>query len=260
MSEEEVQSTEPEQQVETEEVSRETEPVMERPEIIPEKFWNAEAGEINLEDMAKSYAHLEKFASGKTEDMKESVIAELTEEARANAPEEANLYAVPKLVEGITEEMVEANPLTNWWREKCFEGGASQEEFEDGVNQYIDTMMSNQPDLNAEVEKLGENSTDRLNAVNAWASSFFPPEEYETIAGTLGQTAQGIAALERMQESMNSSNVRSEAVAQPERELGVNDVKEMMNDKRYYDQRHRDKDYVNRVDQAWARLNMAGKV
>ena len=202
MSEEEVQGIAPEQQVETEEVSRETEPVMERPEIIPEKFWNAEAGEINLEDMAKSYAHLE----------------------------------------------------------KCFEGGASQEEFEDGVNQYIDTMMSNQPDLNAEVEKLGENSTDRLNAVNAWASSFFPPEEYETIAGTLGQTAQGIAALERMQESMNSSNVRSEAVAQPERELGVNDVKEMMNDKRYYDQRHRDKEYVNRVDQAWARLNMAGKV
>lgn len=256
------ETAEPVQQ--TDEVSRETseveQEVMERPEIIPEKFWNAETGEINLEDMAKSYHHLEKFASGKKDEMRDSIMAELTEEARSASPEEPSGYELPPLVEGITEEMVEENPLTAWWREQCHDRGYTNEEFQDGVNKYIDNMMSNQPNLEVEVEKLGENANDRLNAVNAWASSFFPPEEYETIANTLGTSAQGIQALERMQESMSSGNMRSENVAQPERELSVEDVKEMMNDKRYYDQRHRDASYVERVNQAWNRLNMSGKV
>jgi hypothetical protein len=39
----------------------------------------------------------------------------------------------------------------------------------------------------------------------------------------------------------------------------VDDVKQMMTDKRYYDQRHRDTSYVKQVDEAWARLNRAGK-
>ena len=59
------------EQTPEQEVSRETSEVMERPEIIPEKFWNSESGEVNLEDMAKSYAHLEKFASGKRDEMKD---------------------------------------------------------------------------------------------------------------------------------------------------------------------------------------------
>jgi len=37
-------------------------------------------------------------------------------------------------------------------------------------------------------------------------------------------------------------------------------VKQMMNDKRYFDSRFRDRDYVKKVDDAWARLNNAGKV
>ena len=48
----------------TEEVSRETSdvPIPERPEHIPEKFWNAETGEVKTEDLAKSYINLEKFS------------------------------------------------------------------------------------------------------------------------------------------------------------------------------------------------------
>jgi hypothetical protein len=247
----------------TEDVSRETseqQEVMDRPEIIPEKFWNADTGEINLEDMAKSYNHLEKFASGKKDEMRESLIAELTQEARELAPEEPSGYELPKLVEGVTEDMVEANPLTDWWRAQCHERGYSQEDFQDGINKYIDTMMGNQPNLDAEVERLGENANDRINAVNAWASSFFPPEEFDVIASSLGTSAEGIAALERMQESMQSVSGRSEQVAQPERELGIDDVKAMMNDPRYHDPRHRETSYVERVNQAWNRLNMSGKI
>lgn len=262
MAEEQAPATEEvaQEQPAEEEVSRETSEVMEKPEIIPEKFWNNETGEINLEDMAKSYAHLERFASGKKDEMKDSIIAELETEAREGLPEDSKGYKLPKLVEGITEEMVEANPLTGWWRERCHEIGLNQEQFEDGINQYVDFMQSSLPDIDSEMEKLGENANDRLNAVNSWAQSFFPPEEFEAIVSTLGTSAQGIAVLERIQDSMKSSMGRSESVAQPERELSIADVKQMMNDKRYYDSRHRDADYVRKVDEAWARLNTAGKV
>lgn len=36
-----------------------------RPEHIPEKFWDAEKGEVRVEDLAKSYSELEKAKSGK---------------------------------------------------------------------------------------------------------------------------------------------------------------------------------------------------
>ncbi len=259
MAEEQAPAEEAQQ---TEEVSRETteQEVMERPEIIPEKFWNNETGEINLEDMAKSYHHLEKFASGKKDEMKDSIIAELQTEAREGLPEDSTGYDLPKLVEGITEEMVEANPLTGWWRDRCHEMGLNQEQFEDGINQYVDMMQSGQINVEEEMSKLGENANDRVNAINSWAQSFFPPEEFETIVNTLGTTAQGIGVLERIQDSMRSNIGNSENVAQPERELGIDDVKAMMNDKRYFDQRHRDASYVKKVDEAWARLNRAGKV
>ncbi len=263
MSEEQAPVTEEVAQEQTEDVSRETTEQTEqavRPEIIPEKFWNAETGEINVGDLAHSYNNLEKMVSGKQDAMREQVMAELTEEARSQAPEEPSGYNLPPLVEGITEEMVESNPMTAWWRDQCYERGYSEEDFQDGINKYIETMMSGQPNLEAEVERLGENATDRLNAVNAWASSYFPPEEYEVLAATLGQSAEGITILERMQAGLTGNRSQASQVAQPERELGIDDVKQMMNDKRYFDQRHRDPAYVKKVDDAWNRLNLSGKV
>ena len=246
----------------TQDVSRETSdvPIPERPEYVPEKFWDEETGETNIEELGKSYINLEKFSTGKKDEMRDSIIAEIEQEAMADLPETKEAYELPKLVEGVTEEMVEENPLTSWWREKCFNTGATQEDFQDGINQYVDFMLGSRPNLEQEVERLGENANDRINAVNSWAESTFPPEQFETIVGTLGTSAQGIAVLETIMDMQKSNMGRSEEVARPERELTVDDVKTMMNDKRYFDPRHRDNAYVKQVDQAWARLNNAGKV
>ena len=37
----------------------------ERPENVPEKFWNQETGEIRTDELLKSNEHLEKFVGGK---------------------------------------------------------------------------------------------------------------------------------------------------------------------------------------------------
>lgn len=237
---------EPEQQ--TEDVSRETLDASDRPEWLPEKFGSPE-------DMAKSYGELEKLIGGKKEDFKDIILTELAEESRAEAPETAEAYELPSLVEGISEEMVNENPLTEWWRGRCHEIGATNEEFQDGINQYIDKLMlPNQPNLEGEVEKLGENAQERLDHVTNFAQTFFSPEQFELVSATLGTSAEGIEALERIQEATKSSMSRSNAVAQPEKQLTLGEVREMMKDKRYYDPRHKDVSYIKRVDDAFARL------
>ena len=227
-----------------------TEP-MERPDFIPEKFWNTETGEINIEEFGKSYLNLEKYVGGKKDELREVIINELSEEADSEKPES---YELPALPDGITEEMLHENPMAQWWAEHCDENAYSQEVFEEGINKYIDSFIGQQPDLNREMEKLGENANARLDAVNSWASSFFSPEEYEAVATTLGATAEGIEALERMMQTTVQSVSRANTVAQADRPLTLDDVRNMMKDKRYFDPKERDQSFVKKVDEAFARL------
>ena len=223
-------------------------PQEERPEHIPEKFWKD--GAVDYNEMAKSYTQLESYAGGKEETIKEKLIEELANEHAENIPE---TYELPALPEGINEEMVNDNPMTEWWNGIAKENGFTQEEYEAGINTYVEMMQSQQPNIEAEMEALGENANSRLDAVNAWASKNFPPEEFEAIQYSLGTSAQGIQALERMME-MGQSGVRSEQYAQPEKQLTMADARAMMQDKRYFDPRYRDETYVAKVDAAFRML------
>tara|TARA_R100000734_G_C3317256_1_gene110223 strand:- start:1821 stop:2564 length:744 start_codon:yes stop_codon:yes gene_type:complete len=225
-------------------------PVPERPDYIPEKFWNAETGEARTEEMAKSYTQLETFSKGKEEEMEEKIIEKLANEHAESIPEK---YELPALPESVTVEMVEQNPMFDWWTNVAKENGMSQEEFETGVSQYVAVMIDAQPDIDKEMEILGENGNDRVNAVDLWAQKTFPPEEYDAIARTLGASASGVQALERVME-MNRTGVKSEQFTQPEKKLTMADARAMMADPRYFDPRVRDEAYVAKVDAAFRML------
>ena len=231
-----------------EEVPQEEVPQAERPDHVPEKFWKD--GKITADEMAKSYTQLEAYSSGKEETIKEKLMEELANEHAENVPES---YEMPKLPEGITEEMVQENPMTTWWNGFAKENGFTQEEYDSGITAYVESMQSQQPNLEAEMEALGENAASRVDAVNAWASKNFPPEEFEAIQYSLGTTAQGIQAIERIME-MQTTGVRSEQFTQPEKQLTMADARAMMTDKRYYDPRFRDEAYVAKVDAAFRML------
>jgi len=224
-------------------------PQEERPEHIPEKFWKE--GKVDFDEMAKSYTQLESFATGKEDSIREKVIEDLANEHAESIPE---TYEIPALPEGITEEMVESNPIYTWWNETAKANGMSQEEYDDGIHAYVEMIQAEQTDIPAEMEKLGENAEARLDAVNAWASQSFPPQEFEAIQYSLGTSAEGIEALERMMEMVQNSGVRSEQFAQPEKQLTMADARAMMNDKRYFDPRYRDEAYVKKVDAAFRML------
>ena len=230
------------------EVPAEETPVAERPDHIPEKFWKD--GKADYDEMAKSYTQLETYVGGKEETLREKIIEELANEHAETVPEN---YELPKLPEGITEEMVQENPMYSWWQETAKTNGMNQEEYEAGINAYVEMMQSQQPDIEKEMEALGENANSRIDAVNAWASKNFPPEEYEAIQYSLGASASGIQALERIME-MNKTGVRSEQFTQPEKQLTMADARAMMQDKRYYDPKYRDDAYVAKVDAAFRML------
>tara|TARA_R110000803_G_scaffold3086_2_gene10555 strand:- start:12764 stop:13519 length:756 start_codon:yes stop_codon:yes gene_type:complete len=242
--------TENQEEVSLEGEATTTEPAP-RPEFIPEKFWDIDTGNINLEEFGKSYSNLEKYVGGKKDELRQVVMDELALEAEESAPES---YELPPLPANITEEMIQANPMTDWWGSFCKENSYPQEIYEEGINKYVDSFVGSLPDIAKETELLGENAEARLDAVNSWASSFFPPEEYEAVATSLGATAQGVEALERIMETQREGISRSGVVAQPERALTLDDVRGMMKDKRYYDSRERDMAFVRKVDDAFSRL------
>jgi hypothetical protein len=246
---------EPKEETKTEPTVQEaTKVIVERPEYIPEKFWNKDTGEPILDELGKSYSNLEKFVGGKKEEMKKTVVDELQIQAQQNRPEEINKYELPKLPEGITEDIVIANPIHDWWRTYCWNNSQNQEQFQEGVNKYVDMYLGSQPNMDDEKKKLGENADARVNAVNNWASTFFSQEQYDSIAGSLGKSADGIEALEKVIDATKQNVSRANQVSQPERPLTLADVKGMMKDKKYFDSKDRDPAYVKKVDEAFHRL------
>jgi hypothetical protein len=74
------------------------------------------------------------------------------------------------------------------------------------------------------------------------------------ISTSLGQTVDGVEALEKMMNSNKQTISNAQNFTQPERPLTLEDVRSMMKDKRYFDPKERDESYVRKVDDAFARL------
>ena len=247
-----------EEQTQTEEQPTEQQPqepqnLSERPQD-PEQ--QAQVEELILgkfksqEDLEKGYKELEKFVGGNKEQLRDEIINELSAEAESEVPEE---YDLPSLPEGITEADVLGNPLTEWWKSHCIENAYDQEMFENGVNAYIDVMSNQQPNFDNEFQKLGENANARIDAADNFAQSYFSPDQYAHIQETLGQTAEGIEIIETIM-NMRNENISLQQPTEPINKLTLDDVRSMMKDPRYFDQKERDPAYVKRVDDAFNRL------
>ena len=57
-----------------------------------------------------------------------------------------------------------------------------------------------------------------------------------------------------MMQTQRQTITSANQVAQPERPLTLDDVRNMMKDKRYYDPKERDASFVRKVDDAFSRL------
>lgn len=211
----------------------------ERPEWLPEKYNTGE-------DLAKAYKELESKLGTKEEDIRSKIIEEIQTEAFSERPESAGDYQLPDIV---NEEMAVDNELLKWWADHSYENGFSQDEFNKGIEMYAQAIGSQEPDLDAEAAKLGENANDRIQAASMFANKFFPEQAIPAVE-RMCESHEGILALETIMEAMKDGSFTAET--KPTAGASEADLREMMNDPRYW--KDRDPQFIKQVTEGFQGL------
>lgn len=210
-----------------------------RPEWLPEKYSTGE-------DLAKAYKELESKLGTKDEDIRSKIIEEIQTEAFSERPESAGDYQLPDIV---NEEMAVDNELLRWWADHSYENGFSQDEFNKGIEMYAQAIGGQEPDLDAEAAKLGDNANDRIQAASMFANKFFPEQAIPAVE-RMCESHEGILALEAVMEAMKDGSFAGETQASAGQSEA--DLREMMNDPRYW--KDRDPQFIKQVTEGFQGL------
>ena len=224
----------------TEETSQQEEQISERPEWLPEKF-------NTPEDMAKSYTSLSTKLGEKEEEVRERLMNELSEQASEGVPASVGDYELPDYLN--EEEAIESETLKSW-ADHCFENGYTHDEFKKGIDMYM-SAFPNETDLEAESERLGDNSESRIEAASLFANKFFPEETIPAIE-RMFESAEGVVAMEAIMEALKDSSVSEQTnISSNFNEI---ELQEMQKDERYWNPAKRDNNFVNQVNDGYKKL------
>jgi len=216
-------------------------PSNDRPEWLPEKYKTGE-------DLAKAYKELESKLGTKEEDFRAKFMEEIQSEAFKDRPETSGDYQLPDFVD---QEQAVDNDLLRWWSEHSFENGYSQDEFQKGLEMYMQASMADVPDSEAEMQKLGDNANARVEAAALFANQFFTEEHMPSIE-RLTETADGLQALEFIMEKMKSPSVNVDS--NPVGQVTEEGLRAMMEDERYWHPARRNNDYIKEVNDGFQKL------
>lgn len=219
-----------------------------RPEYIQEKFWNAEKGEVNIENLASSYNSLESKLGSRTEDLTKQIRTDIENEKLQSVPEEYKLN-VPELDGNVSLDISNDMPIVQWWNQTAKNAGLSQEQYDEGVKVFVDNAIANLPNTDLEIQKLGDAGRERVEAAELWSKKHLSPEAYNAISG-FAATAEGVKALEEVMKLTKDSNMPT-TQTQVDVSADIDDLKSMLKDPRYWDSSRRDPAYVKRVTELY---------
>ena len=205
----------------------------------------------SADDLANAYKELEKKLGSKEETLREKLLEELQAEAFKDRPASAGEYQLP---ETIDEESAVNSELLQWWSGHAFENGYSQEEFQKGIDMYVEAISANaepEIDMDAEAAKLGDNANQRIEAVSMFANKFFPESAIGAIE-RMCETHEGILALEHIMDAMKDGSFSGET--SPSTRLDEQSLREMMQDERYHSPVRRDPHFVKQVEEGFRKL------
>jgi hypothetical protein len=217
-----------------------------KPEFIQDKFWDTERNEVNLENLASSYNSLEKKLGSRTEDLSKQIREDLEMEKLKSAPEEYKVN-LPELPENVDVTVSDDMEIVQWWKDTAKKNGLSQEQFDQGVEMFVNNAMATLPDMNAEMQKLGDNAKERVEAAELWSKKNLSPESYQTFSN-VASTAEGVKVIEEIMKMTKDSPMPT-TPTQVSVAPNLQDLKSMINDPRYYDSNRRDPAYVKRVEE-----------
>ena len=148
---------------------QETQETVERPEFIPEKFWDADRSEPNVEALGSSYKALESKLGQRTEELGKSIREDIEKETKSNIPTNGYELVTPDIPEGVEVNLDPELPMVGWWNEFAQNKGLSQDDFNAGVKAFVDNAVADIPNIDTEIQSLGDNGKERVEAVDLWA-------------------------------------------------------------------------------------------
>jgi len=223
-------------------------PASDKPEFVQDKFWNADRKEVNLENLASSYNALEKKLGSRTEDLSKQIRTDLEQERLGKTPEEYKVN-LPELPENVDVSVSDDMEIVQWWKDTAKKNGLSQDQFDEGVNAFVNNAMATLPDINGEMEKLGDNAKERIEAGELWSKKNLSPESYNTFS-SLAATADGVKVIEEIMKLTKDSPIPT-TPTQVSVTPNEDDLKSMLQDPRYWDSSKRDPGYVKRVTELY---------
>lgn len=238
-------------------IATETPSEVTKPDYIQDKFWNAETKEVNIENLASSYNSLESKLGSRTEDLSKQIRTDLENERLSKVPESYKLN-IPEMDENTKVTISEDMPIVQWWGKTAKEAGLSQEQYDAGVNAFIENATANLPNPDLERQKLGDAGKERIEAANMWSKKHLSPDAYNAIS-SFASTADGVKALEEVMKLTKDSSMPT-APTQVDVAASMDDLKSMLNDPRYYDSARRDPAYVRRVTELYEKAYNGKKV
>jgi len=222
-----------------------------RPEHISEKFWNQDTGEVNVESLSTSYNALEKKLGQRTDELTKQIRTDMEQERNAKIPEKYEI-TMPEIPEDIDMEVHEDQPLLKWWGETAKSMGLSQEQFNEGINQFVQNEINGLPNIEEESKQLGDNSKDRIESANLWAKKHLSENAYNTMS-KLSSTAEGVKAIEEIM-ALNKSSVMPNSPTAVEAKPSLEDLRSMMKDPKYWKDGEKDPAYIERVSKLFGQL------
>ena len=228
-----------------------TTPLGTRPAEVPEKFWDAERGEMRVDALLKSYRELERRMSQRTA----RPAPEADDEERRRWREMMN---IPETPDGYSVEarndLCGPDPEINT---RLHEAGFSCEQVQlvyDLASERLLPLVAEaaqQFEADRQAEKLrahfgGEERFRRIaGQLKSWGAANLPPGVMEA----LSTTEEGVLALERM---MRGNEPRMERETAPPEMLEEGELRRLMRDPRYW--RAREPEFVKRVTEGFRKL------
>ena len=228
-----------------------TEETSTRPEYISEKFWNQDTGEVNVESLSTSYNSLEKKLGQRTDELTKQIRTDIEQERNAKIPEKYEIK-MPEIPKDVNIEVHEDQPLLKWWGETAKSMGLSQDQFNEGINQFVQNEIAGLPNIEQESQLLGDNAKDRIESADLWAKKHLSENAYSTIT-KLSSTADGIKALEEIM-ALNKGSVMPQGQTAVEAKPSLNDLRSMMKDPRYWKDGDKDPAYISRVSKLFEQV------
>lgn len=235
-----------------------------RPDYIPEKFWDAEKGEVNIENLAKSYGELEKMRSQK----------EAPTEAPEAPAEPSKDGKITKPKEEASEEAPAANPITELMTKVQAEFGQSGEVGEETIKalteagippEIVQTYLQGVQVLAQQTVSEIHNyvgGADNYGAMAQWAADALPDDDLDAFNSALDNPKLRETAVRGLYARFQAANPSEGSLRGPQGQQAAtgdvfqskDDVLRAMRDPKYAS----DPAYRNEVTEKLARSQRVG--